>query len=689
MPASALQSNFTAGELSPSLSARVELAKYNTGCRTLKNFMVQSHGGAVKRPGFELLDELPGEAALIPFVFNQEQAYCLCFGEKWLRVARHEGFILTDAGEPYQIASPYTLEQARQLSYTQSADVLFIACHGVSPQRLKRLDHDSWEFEAMSFAAPLASPTGLTARFVNGAVKSDGSSSPAQLVSPYTYTVTALNDEGKESALSTGVNITGPASNNWQAGDYITVSWSALSGAVEYRVYKSAFGGRPGYVSTTGNTSWNDYNTLPSVSEGAPKYEEPFPENDYPGAVCLFGQRLVFASSPNRPQTIWMSKSGDYGNFAVYEPIAADSPMEMTIASEEVSPANWLVALRTLILGTSGMEWEIAGRGEVAFSATNKKATPQSYWGSSLKRAMVVGNVILHVSSSGSQVRSLQYEFAADSYGGMDLSIMAAHLLEKERIIDWTYQKNPDSIIWAVRSDGILLGLTFQAEHQISAWHRHETQGKFQSVCAIPHGFEYSLFATVERDGAFYLERMAERYKGGDAAGSVFMDCALTYEGTPTKIISGLEHLNEKTVGIFADGAVQAPRVVRGGQIVLDNTASVVTVGLLYTADLETMPIEIVGGDGTSVALKKQINAVDIVFRDSLGVKVGLGFDSMEELKWRTTEPYGQPPAPFSGMKQIITNKLAENILTVCVRSDLPTPVTVLALVSRITVNAR
>ena len=269
MPASALQSNFTAGELSPSLSARVELAKYNTGCRTLKNFMVQSHGGAVKRQGFELLDELPGEAALIPFVFNQEQAYCLCFGEKWLRVARHEGFILTDDGEPYQIASPYTLEQARQLSYTQSADVLFIACHGVSPQRLKRLDHDSWEFEAMSFAAPLASPTGLGASFVNGAKKSDGTTSPAQLVSPYTYTVTALNDEGKESALSTGVNITGPASNNWQAGDYITVSWSAVSGAVEYRVYKSAFGGRPGYVATTGNTSWNDYNTLPSVSEGA------------------------------------------------------------------------------------------------------------------------------------------------------------------------------------------------------------------------------------------------------------------------------------------------------------------------------------------------------------------------------------------------------------------------------------
>ena len=89
------------------------------------------------------------------------------------------------------------------------------------------------------------------------------------------------------------------------------------------------------------------------------------------------------------------------------------------------------------------------------------------------------------------------------------------------------------------------------------------------------------------------------------------------------------------------------------------------------------------------MALKKQINAVDIIFRDSMGVKVGLSFDSMQDVRWRTNEPYGKPPAPFSGMKQIITNKLAENILTVCVRSDSPTPVTVLALVSRIAVNAR
>ena len=138
--------------------ARVDLAKYGKGCRTLRNFLVQPHGGAVKRPGFELLDVLPGPCALVPFVFNQDQAYCLCFGEHWLRVATHDGFILGQDGQPYQIASPYTLAQARELSHAQSADVLFLACHGARPQRLKRLGHDHWEFEGMVFTAPLPPP---------------------------------------------------------------------------------------------------------------------------------------------------------------------------------------------------------------------------------------------------------------------------------------------------------------------------------------------------------------------------------------------------------------------------------------------------------------------------------------------------------------------------------------------------
>ena len=750
-PGLSLQSDFTAGELSPSLLARVDLAKYSKGGRTMRNFMVQSHGPAVKRPGFILIGELPGPAVLLEFVFNNAQTYALILGERWMRVATHDGFVM-NGSSPYQIASPYTLAQARLLSYAQSADVLFIACQGVAPQRLMRLGHANWQFQTMTFTAPIAAPAwdaktvvnnwseyplayasgqayylyqsgtdgddnpiysyrqidenlyrkqdkssstyAPSVEFVNGAKKSDGTQSDAQLVTPYTYYVTAVNADGKESELSAGAQITGPSSNNWQAGDYIILRWKAVAGAEEYRVYKSEFGGRAGYIATVGDTSYQDYNVASSISEGAPEYVDPFPNGDYPGAVCLFEQRLVFASTPKRPQTIWMSKSGDYSNFATYTPITDDSPIELTIASQEVSSANWMVPLRSLIFGTPSMEWEIAGRNDAAFTAKNAKATPQSYWGSSLKRAMIVGNVILHVSSSGSQVRNLQYDFGSDSYGGTDLSILASHLLKEHAVVDWAYQKNPDSIIWAVRNDGVLLGLTFQAEHQISAWHRHDTQGRFTSVCSVPHGEEHDLFAVVLRDGTYYLERMAERYLGGDPSSAVFLDCALTYGGAAVKTISGLDHLEGKEVGIFSKGAVESPRVVKGGKITLDSPSTLVTVGLLYSADLETMPVEIVAQNGSSVGLKKQISTINVTFHESLGVKAGLSTEpgnldgvKWQDVKWRTDEAYGKPPAPFSGIKHLTMPKDAENTLSICIRSELPTPVTVQSIMSRIEVK--
>jgi hypothetical protein len=742
-PGVVLQGAFTAGELAPSLAARVDLDKYAKGCRTLKNFLVQAHGGAVKRPGFELLDILPGPAVLVPFVFSPDQAYCLVFGEARMRVAAHDGFVQAD-GAPYGIASPYTLAQARGLSWVQSADVLFLACRDVIPYKLQRYGHTDWRFAAMNFTAPVEAPlwdsrtvtnhtyakaygagqaythyahtdpeTGQTTSgyapinddlytrastdthvphiaFINGAKNSDGSPSPAQLTTPYTYYVTAVSAEGKESEVSEGAEITGPASNNWQGGDYVALSWRAVAGAVEYRVYKATFGGRPSFIAAGTNLTYNDNNAAPAISEAPPKYEDPFPGGDYPGTVSIFEQRLVFASSRNRPQTIWMSKSGDYDNFAKYDPVGADSPLELTVAGCEVSGVEWMASLRSLILGAAGMEWEVSARGGEAFSAKNARVAPQSYWGSSLKSVITIGNVILHVSGSGRQVRNLQYDFTSDSYGGTDLSILAAHLLEDGGITGWTHGKYPDSVVWAVRDDGVLLGLTFQNEHQVSAWHRHETRGRFEAVCAVPHGREHSLFAVVEREGAYCLERMAERFRASEAARAVFLDCATTYSGEARRELAGLEYLEGKEVGIYADGAVQTPRTVRDGKITLDRPAASVTVGLAYTADLETMPVEVVGQGGASVALKKTVNAADILFRDSMGVKVGPSFapGALQEVFRRGTEPYGAPPEPFSGIKSVVLPASADNVATVCIRSDTPTPVTVLAIVGRVRVNA-
>ena len=681
-----LQPAFTSGELSPSLSARVDLAKYNQGCRTLLNYKVQPHGGATKRSGFLLLDTLPGEAVLMRFAFNNDQAYCLAFGDHWLRVFTAAGPVLDSYGQVYQLGSPYSLAEARALATAQSADVLYLACWGQPPRKLKRLAHNRWEFEVITFGPPLAAPGKPVATFYNQAKKSDGSQATAQLTTPYTYYVTAVDQDGRESELSPGVTITGPASNNWQGGDWLGLTWPAVAGAVEYQVYKAEFGGRPGFVAVTGELTYHDYNVSASLSEGAPKYKDPFPDGDWPGVVTFFEQRLVFASTPKRPQTIWLSKSGDYGNFAVYTPLTDDAALELTLASAEVSSMSWLAALRSLVLGSTSMEWEI-GAQQAAFSAKSAKATPQSYIGSAKLPAIIVGNTILHVSRSGAQVRDMKYDFGSDSYNGSDLTIMATHLFERHTITGWTYQQHPDSIIWVVRSDGVLLGLTYQPEHQIFAWHRHETQGRFLSVCAVPKGHDDALFAVVARAGKWFLECQSREFRGEDQAQAVFLDCALVYAGKPVKTVSGLSHLEGMTVGILADGGVEPPQKVKDGAVRFQQPKSRVVVGLAYNADLETMPVEVAGPQGSSVGRKKRVNEVLVLFHQTAAdVRGGTSFNHLESFKLRSDEPYGRPPRLFSGLKSLTLPTLAENVITVCLRSADPVPMTVLAVMPKVEV---
>lgn len=683
-----LQSSFTAGELAPSMSARIDMAQYQQGCRTLHNMKVQPHGGAVKRPGFLLLDSLPGEACLRQFVFNTEQAYCLVFGENWLRVFTADGPVSDDEGNIYHIESPYTLDQARRMSQAQSADVLFLAAWGCPPRKLKRLDHNQWEFEEISFGAPIAPPASISASFVNEAKDSAGKITAAQLTTRYTYYVTAVNEAGQESELSKGSALDGPASNNWHAGDYVKLSWPTLAGATEYRLYKAMQGGRPGFVAACIANTYQDLNTAATMSEGAPKYNNPFLDGDYPALVDFFEQRLVFASTPKQPQGIWMSKTGDYANFATYNPITDDASLNLTIASKEVDSFCWIAALRSLILGTSSMEWEISAT-QGAFSAKSAKATVQSRTGSAKLPVIYIGNTLLHLARSGAQVRNLKYDFSADSYGGNDLSVMAAHLLEEYKITDWTYQQSPDSIVWCVRSDGLLLGFTFHEEHRIFAWHRHSTQGLFQAVCVVPQGHDDVLFAVIKRGETFFVERLATEYISGDYADSVFLDCALVYDqpDTPITTVWGLEHLEGLQVGILADGAVEAPRVVQNGSISLDGPRTKVIVGLEYVAELETMPLEFMGQNGHTVGRKKQISEALVLFRDSVVAKGGASFDKLQTFKWRTNEAYGEAPRPFSGIKSVMLPTMAENMATICLCSDEPVPMTILAIMAKMDVK--
>jgi hypothetical protein len=201
----------------------------------------------------------------------------------------------------------------------------------------------------------------------------------------------------------------------------------------------------------------------------------------HPSCVTFFEQRLVFAGTTNQPQTIFFSKSGDYENMDanIGGTVADDDAIIYTIASNQVNAIRFMTATRTLIIGTAGGEFTVSGGGtDSAVTPTNILIKKQSNHGSANVDAIAVGNATLFLQRAKRKIRELAYNFDVDGYIAPDMTILAEHISEGG-LTQIAYQQEPNQIVYAVRGDGELAGLTYQREQQVTAWHRHIFGGRF------------------------------------------------------------------------------------------------------------------------------------------------------------------------------------------------------------------
>ena len=176
-----------------------------------------------------------------------------------------------------------------------------------------------------------------------------------------------------------------------------------------------------------------------------------------------------------------------------------------------------------------------------------------------------------------------------------------------------------------------------------------------------------------------YVERMASRLFT-DAEDAFFVDAGATYSGSPATTISGLSHLEGETVSILADGAVHPRRTVSGGQITLDQAASVVHIGLPITADLQTLPLAAGIDNAMGQGRFKNVNKAWLRVYRSSGIFVGPDSDNLTEAKQRTTELYGSPPELKSEEIPVMLTPSWADSGQVFIRQVDPLPLTIVSL---------
>lgn len=266
-----------------------------------------------------------------------------------------------------------------------------------------------------------------------------------------------------------------------------------------------------------------------------------------PSVVTYYQQRLAFANTIEQPETIFMSRIGQYKNFTRRSPLQDDDAITATVSGRQVNAINNLIDLGSLISFAESSEWVINGANGGVITPSDINPQQTSYNGSNRMPPIAIGKSALYVQARGTVIRDLGFDFAVDGYKGNDLTVFSAHLFDDYSLVDWAYQQIPHSIVWVVRDDGVLLSLTYVREQELFAWARHDFDGGFvESVSVVPEGVEDALYLVIRRtiDGLSvrYVERMSSR-NIVNVVDSKFMDSYLSYDGrhtgTTTMTLSG------------------------------------------------------------------------------------------------------------------------------------------------------
>lgn len=537
MTTSLIQPSFSRGELGQELAARADISAYQTGLAKCINFIVSPYGGIMNRPGTMFVSQTEGNevARLIRFKFNFSDTYALEFTHLKMRVYRNGGLVLNSAGPsiglPFVLVTPFTRDELDGLNYTQSADVMDIVHPNHKPQKLKRFAHDNWTIAPVSLVPSIAAPASATAT-------SGGGSGVTQ---SWRYQVTAVFDDGSQSSEES-LPVTSNAITVFASVLSGSLVWPAAAGATYYNVYKDNAGsGIYGFIGRSNALSFTDNNITPVKTDTPPTGTDPFiGAGNFPRAVGYFQQRLCYASTDNKPQTMWFSRTGVFTNFGYSFPLKDDDAITWTIASTEVNKISHLTPLRSLMTFTDGAEWIIQGQSS-GFTAKTINGDPQTYNGIGKLRPLVLNDTALYAQERGRTVTAFGYSLQSDGFSGSDISVLSPQMLQEYGLVDWDYQQVPYSIVWGARSDGSMIGITYLADQQVNGWHRHYTDGKVISVCSVPEGRQDVLYLCVERviggSTVRYVERMAERQLqrfGGNPLINYawFVDCGLRYDGT-------------------------------------------------------------------------------------------------------------------------------------------------------------
>jgi hypothetical protein len=628
------KTSFASGEIGPSMLGRIDLRAYENGARRLRNVVVLPSGGIKRRPGLARIAGLPGQARLIAFEFNTEQAYLLALCDGRMRVFR-------DGVQVATLATPWSAAQLKQVNWTQSADTLLVVHPDAPPQRITRTSHTSWTIAQWTFLEE------------KGVIQQ-----PYHKFAPDAATLTPGSTSGTITlSASVDVFVAG------HVGQRIRI-------AKKEATIMAVAGPRSATATLV------DGNTLPDTSASTDWEEQALSAlRGWPISVTFHQDRLVIGGSRDLPNRLWLSKSGDLFNFDLGTALD-DEAIEFALLSDQVNAIRHVFSGRHLQVFTSGAEWMVTGD---PLTPENVQLNRQTRIGSPSDRAVRprdVDGATLFVGRGGRDLREFLFADSEQAYQATDIALLAPHLVQDPVALDY----DPDDrLVHVVNADGSMATVTIYRAEQVTAWTRQTTAGAFRSLAVVSN----ATYLAVERAGQWSIECLDSAYS---------TDAAVKLAPAPAATAwTELGHLDGIEVQILADGVPIGTAIPASGQISARGSRTDVEIGIGFVGEIEPLPPASPG----NANMPRSVRLIEATFKlldtCQLRVDTGTGFVDVPFRGLGGAFALDQALPPFSGDKRIRALGWKRASIDPLWRIELPAPLpfTLLSATQEMKVNDR
>lgn len=406
----------------------------------------------------------------------------------------------------------------------------------------------------------------------------------------------------------------------------------------------------------------------------------------YPRTVGFFQDRLIFAGTKTQPYVLWMSKTGDYNNFSVEKAsgtVTDDSAICLSFISRQQAEIKHICPASDLFVLTDSNEWIVSGGSTVTPSKCTNKA--QTFRGCTEVEPISIGSRLIYVQKRSQTVRDMAYSFETDSYDGMDLTLLAKHLLRGKTIVDAAYMQDPDSRLYFVRSDGEIICLAYINDQKVYAWSHIITKGKYLSVCTVAAEETDEVYTAVERNGKTYIEKMGTDKDSQDPKDYIMTDCSKVLTFDEPDDAASVDWITG-TVSVLADGKFFENVEIKEGTVTLPTKVSYMIIGYPYRMTIELPNVEIQAQNGTMQGRYKNVRTVSLRLLHTLGGSIGNGVGRNDTIKYE--ELSNQKIFLYTGDKEItIPNQGVEKNGRVIITSSDPYPFYLAALIRGVIVS--